>query len=82
MCAGAIVLARIDRLVFGALDPKAGACGSLYDIVRDPRLNHEVDVISGVREAECGEILRSFFRDRRESRRGAGAAERDGFENR
>ncbi len=82
MCAGAIVLARIDRLVYGATDPKAGACGSVYDVVRDARLNHAVEVVSGVREAECGEILRAFFRDRRDSRRGAGAAERDGFENR
>jgi tRNA(adenine34) deaminase len=81
MCAGAIVLARIDRLVFGAPDPKAGACGSLYDVVRDARLNHEVELISGIRSEECGEILRSFFRTRRQ-RRGAGAAERDGFENR
>jgi tRNA(adenine34) deaminase len=82
MCAGALVLARIDRLVFGATDPKAGGCGSIYDVVRDSRLNHEIDVVSGIREAECGEILRLFFRERREQRRGAGAAERDGFENR
>ena len=66
MCAGALVNARIGRLVYGARDPKAGACGSLYDIVRDPRLNHRVPVVEGVRAAECGEILRAFFRGRRE----------------
>ncbi len=65
MCAGAIVLARLPRLVFGASDPKAGAVGSLYDIPRDPRLNHTVDVTSGVLEAECGEILSEFFRRKR-----------------
>jgi tRNA(adenine34) deaminase len=61
MCAGAIVLARVDRLVFGAFDPKAGAAGSLWDIVRDQRLNHRPEVISGVLADECGELLRSFF---------------------
>ena len=65
MCAGAIVLARIDRLVFGASDPKAGFAGSLGDLVRDGRLNHEVDVTVGVLAEECGEILRSFFAERR-----------------
>jgi tRNA(adenine34) deaminase len=65
MCAGAIVLARLDRLVFGASDPKAGFAGSLGDLVRDGRLNHEVDVTVGVLAEECGEILRSFFADRR-----------------
>jgi len=65
MCAGAIVLARVDRLVFGASDPKAGFAGSLGDIVRDGRLNHEVDVTVGVLAEECGEILRSFFAERR-----------------
>ena len=65
MCAGAIVLARLDRLVFGASDPKAGFAGSLGDLVRDGRLNHEVDVTVGVLAEECGEILRSFFTERR-----------------
>jgi tRNA(adenine34) deaminase len=61
MCAGAIVLARIRRLVFGAADPKAGYCGSLGDLVRDERLNHRVTLVSGVLAGECGEVLRSFF---------------------
>jgi len=65
MCAGAIVLARLDRLVFGASDPKAGFAGSLGDIVRDGRLNHEVDVTVGVLADECGELLRAFFEVRR-----------------
>lgn len=65
MCAGAMVLARIERLVFGATDPKAGFAGSLGDLVRDERLNHSLDVTSGVLEAECGEVLRAFFRERR-----------------
>jgi tRNA(adenine34) deaminase len=65
MCAGALVLARIDRLVFGAIDPKAGFAGSLGDLVRDDRLNHRVDVTGGVLADECGDVLRSFFRDRR-----------------
>lgn len=61
MCAGALVLARIERLVFGAYDPKAGAVASLFDVVRDPRLNHRVDVRGGILEEECGEALRAFF---------------------
>ncbi len=65
MCAGALVLSRIDRLVFGAADPKAGFAGSLGDLVRDPRLNHSVDVAAGVLEQECGEMLRAFFAERR-----------------
>jgi tRNA(adenine34) deaminase len=65
MCAGAIVLARVERLVYGAADPKAGFCGSLGDLVRDPRLNHRVDVTSGVLAEEAGELLRAFFRARR-----------------
>ena len=65
MCAGALVLARLDRLVFGAPDPKAGFAGTLGDLVRDPRLNHMVDVTTGVLEPECGEILRAFFAKRR-----------------
>jgi tRNA(adenine34) deaminase len=65
MCAGAVVLARLDRLVFGARDPKAGFAGSIGDLVRDGRLNHEVDVTVGVLAEECGEILRAFFAERR-----------------
>ena len=65
MCAGALVLARIDRLVLGAADPKAGFAGSLGDIVRDGRLNHEVEVTVGVLAEECGEVLRAFFAERR-----------------
>jgi tRNA(adenine34) deaminase len=65
MCAGAMVLARIDRLVFGALDPKAGAAGSVLDVCTDARLNHRVEVVKGVRAAECGALLTEFFRARR-----------------
>jgi tRNA(adenine34) deaminase len=65
MCAGALVLARVDRLVYGAQDPKAGAVGSLWDVVRDRRLNHRPEVVGGVLAAECGELLRTFFRDQR-----------------
>jgi tRNA(adenine34) deaminase len=65
MCAGAIVLARIDRLVFGAWDEKAGMVGSLGDIVRHPKLNHRAEVLAGVRAEECGELLRAFFEARR-----------------
>jgi len=62
MCAGALVLARIDTLVFGPWDPKAGAAGSLWDVVRDRRLNHRPDVYPEVLADECGALLRSFFR--------------------
>jgi tRNA(adenine34) deaminase len=65
MCAGAIVLARVPRVVFGAPDPKAGFAGSLGDLVRDPRLNHRASVTGGVLAEECGELLRTFFRERR-----------------
>ena len=61
MCAGALVLSRVARLVFGAYDPKAGAVGSLFDVVRDPRLNHRLDVRGGIREAECRALLTDFF---------------------
>ena len=61
MCAGALVLARVERLVFGAFDPKAGAVASLWDVVRDPRLNHNPAVVPGILEAECGQLLRGFF---------------------
>ena len=62
MCAGALVLARVPELVFGADDPKAGAVGSLYDLAREPRLNHRVEVESGVLGTECGALLTDFFR--------------------
>ena len=65
MCAGAVVLARLPRLVFGATDPKAGFVGSLGDLARDDRLNHRVDVTQGVLADGCGDLLRTFFRDRR-----------------
>jgi tRNA(adenine34) deaminase len=64
-CAGALVLAKVGRLVFGAYDPKAGMCGSLGDLVRHPRLNHRVAVLGGVAEAACAELLRTFFEERR-----------------
>ena len=65
MCAGALVLARLDRLVFGCLDPKAGACGSLYNIVQDDRLNHRVELTSGVMGDQCNQLLQEFFAKRR-----------------
>ncbi len=65
MCAGALVLARVARLVFGAWDPKAGAVGSLWDVVRDRRLNHRPEVVAGVRESECAQLVAGFFADRR-----------------
>ncbi|HEX7048685.1 MAG TPA: tRNA adenosine(34) deaminase TadA [Longimicrobiales bacterium] len=65
MCAGAMVLARVRRLVYAAADPKAGMCGSLACIVQDPRLNHRVAVTRGVLTAEAGDLLRTFFRARR-----------------
>lgn len=61
MCAGALVLARVGRLVFGAYDPKAGAVASLWDVVRDSRLNHRVEVTGGILAVECGEVLTNFF---------------------
>ncbi|HVE91672.1 MAG TPA: tRNA adenosine(34) deaminase TadA [Actinomycetota bacterium] len=72
MCAGAIVAARIDRLVFGAWDPKAGACGSLYNIPEDPRLNHRTRVRRGVLADECAEPLARFFGERRAGGGGGG----------
>ena len=65
MCAGAIVLSRVPRLVFGAWDPKAGAVGSLWDLVRDRRLNHRPEVVAGVREVECAALLDEFFAAKR-----------------
>jgi tRNA(adenine34) deaminase len=69
MCAGAIVLSRVDRLVYGATDQKAGACSSLYRILADPRLNHRVEVTAGVLAEPCGEILTEFFQERRKLRK-------------
>ncbi len=68
-CAGAIVLARVERLVFGARDPKAGMAGSLENLVQDPRLNHRVELLGGVREREAAGLLRAFFRSRRSPER-------------
>jgi tRNA(adenine34) deaminase len=65
MCAGALVLGRLDRLVYGCADPKAGACGSLYDIVRDGRLNHRLAITAGVLADECTKLLQDFFKPRR-----------------
>lgn len=71
MCAGAAVAARVDRIVFGAWEPKTGAVGSLWDVVRDRRLTHRPEVLGGVRETECAELLRGWFRT------GWGASERE-----
>jgi tRNA(adenine34) deaminase len=65
MCAGALVLARVDTLVFGAWEPKTGAVGSLWDVVRDRRLNHRPEVFGGVLESECAEMMRAFFAAKR-----------------
>jgi len=65
MCAGAMIHARLKRLIYGACDPKAGAAGSVLEVVNHPRLNHQMLVTSGVLEVECGELLREFFRQRR-----------------
>jgi len=65
MCAGALVAARVGRVVYGVSDPRAGACGTLYNLCADPRLNHELPVTDGVRADECGALLTSFFADKR-----------------
>jgi tRNA(adenine34) deaminase len=65
MCAGASILSRVDRVVFGAKDPKGGACGSLINLPADERFNHRPEVVAGVLADECGDILRKFFRDKR-----------------
>ena len=65
MCAGALVQARVERLVYGAADPKGGACGTLYNIVQDERLNHRLAITGGVLEAKCAALLQEFFRSRR-----------------
>ncbi len=68
MCAGALVAARVGRLVYGAVDPRAGACGTLYNLCVDPRLNHELPVTSGVAAEECSTLLTSFFAGKRAER--------------
>ena len=65
MCAGALVQARVERLVYGAADPKGGAAGTLYNLVQDERLNHRLEVATGVMMEECAELLKDFFRRRR-----------------
>lgn len=65
MCAGALVLSRVERLVIGAWDPKAGAVSSVFDVVRDPRLNHRVEVVAGIEAGACGDLLRTFFEAQR-----------------
>jgi tRNA(adenine34) deaminase len=65
MCAGAVVLARVPRVIFGATDPKAGACGSVLDVLSEPRLNHRPEVVSGVLAPACGQLLSDFFASRR-----------------
>lgn len=69
MCAGAMIHARLARLIFGAADPKAGAAGSVLQVLNHPRLNHRMEVVAGIAEAECGEMLREFFRARRAAER-------------
>jgi tRNA(adenine34) deaminase len=65
MCAGAIILSRVGRLVYAANDPKAGACGSVLDVIHEPRLNHRVEITSGVLAEECGALLKAFFQRKR-----------------
>ena len=69
MCAGAIVWARIEKLYIGTMEPKSGACGSLFNIVQEERLNHYVEVETGLMEEQCRHILKTFFRQRREANR-------------
>ena len=71
MCMGAILLARIDRVVFGCFDPKAGAAGSLYNLAEDPRFNHRVELTSGIMKQECSGILSNFFRTLRAEKKAA-----------
>lgn len=66
MCAGALVWSRLERLVFGAFDEKTGSCSTLYNIPRDDRLNHRVEIVSGIEENECADLMSRFFRERRE----------------
>ena len=69
MCAGAIVQARVGKLVIGAMDPKAGACGSLMNLLQDKRLNHQVEIEAGILEEECRSVLQEFFTALREKRK-------------
>ncbi|MGH9066127.1 MAG: nucleoside deaminase [Acidimicrobiales bacterium] len=78
MCAGAMLAARVGRLVFGAVDPKAGACGSLYNLCADPRLNHEVEVVAGLSAGESSRLLSTFFGSRRAASRTASRAPNGG----
>ena len=73
MCAGAMVNARVGRLIYGASDPKGGGCESLYEITCDPRLNHRLETIGGIMEERCGALLRTFFRERRALKKAAKA---------
>jgi tRNA(adenine34) deaminase len=73
MCAGALVAARLKRVVFGATDPRAGACGTLYNLCTDPRLNHEIEVTGGIGAAECAALMSSFFAEKRTDRAATGA---------
>jgi tRNA(adenine34) deaminase len=78
MCAGALVAARVRHLVFGAFDPRAGACGTLYNLCADPRLNHELGVTAGVRSSECAALLTSFFAAKRPATAPRPASGREG----
>src|SRR5580692_5621872 len=78
MCAGALVAARVRRVVFGASDPRAGACGTLYNLCADPRLNHELEVRGGVGASECAALLSSFFAEKRTNRAAGGAPSASG----
>lgn len=69
MCSGAIVLARPEKLIYGATDPKTGACGSLYNIVQDQRLNHYIEIEKGLMETQCSSLLKDFFKNLRKSKR-------------
>jgi tRNA(adenine34) deaminase len=79
MCAGALVLSRTKRLVYGTKDPKAGACGSLFNIVQDPRLNHQIQVVTGVLETECNRLLQAFFEKLRRKKPESGKEEVSGW---
>ena len=81
MCAGIIVWSRVGRLVFGASDLKAGACGTVYNIPEDRQLNHNPEVVRGVLEEDCSVLMSKFFKEKRNKRRDAGAVERGGLEN-
>jgi len=68
MCAGAMIQARVDRIIFGARDPKAGCAGSLYNLLQDDRFNHRVEVIEGIMEEQCRDIIQKFFRNKRDQK--------------